>query len=154
MCIRDSVYELFVTANDGLNGIFMNVNIVVDNVAVENHAPAFNDSAPLDLTVGEDTNINWSIATVAGSDADGNTLTYSLGGADAARFQINAGTGELFFDYWPDYERPADPNADNTHDLSLIHLQMCIRDRDFFAPRYFGRRWRRAYERPGAGGRV
>lgn len=43
-------------------------------------------------------------------------VTWSLnGGADVARFSINAGTGALAFQVAPDFESPGDANADNVY---------------------------------------
>ena len=58
-----------------------------------------------------------AVTTVAASDVDGG-VTYSLaGGADAARFTINAGTGALSFVSAPDFEAPADVDGDNVYDV-------------------------------------
>ena len=66
------------------------------------------------------------------SDADGDTLSYSIiGGDDAAAFNLDAVSGALFFaeEYFNDFysgssdvplvERPADTNADNVYQLLL-----------------------------------
>ena len=45
------------------------------------------------------------LTTVAASDANGDTITYSIsGGADQAKFTINAATGALAFLSAPDFE--------------------------------------------------
>ena len=47
-----------------------------------------------------------------------NTVTYSLaGGADAARFNINAATGAVSFKVAPSYAAPDDAGADHAYDL-------------------------------------
>ena len=51
------------------------------------------------------------MTTVTASDADlpAQTLTYGItGGADAAHFILDAGTGELSFLAAPNYEAPTD----------------------------------------------
>ena len=49
------------------------------------------------------------MTTVAATDIDSPTLAYSIvGGADAARFQINVATGALSFVAAPDFEKPSD----------------------------------------------
>ncbi len=60
-----------------------------------------------------------AVTTVAASDLDaGTTITYSIvGGADAARFTINAATGVLSFVGAPDFEAPTDAGADNVYDV-------------------------------------
>lgn len=67
------------------------------------------------LTLSENSN---RVTTVQASDADlpAQTLTYSItGGADAARFSINALTGELSLIASPDFENPTDANRDNLY---------------------------------------
>ena len=57
-----------------------------------------------------------AVTTVAASDADGNPLVYSIsGGADAAKFTINASTGVLAFVTAPDFEIPTDADANNQY---------------------------------------
>lgn len=47
-------------------------------------------------------------------------ITYSIsGGADAAKFNINATTGVLTFKTAPDYEKPGDNNADNIYEVQV-----------------------------------
>ncbi|MBJ7440106.1 MAG: hypothetical protein JHD35_13895, partial [Sphingopyxis sp.] len=55
--------------------------------------------------------------TAVATDADGDAVTYSLSGADAALFDINATTGVVTFKNAPDFERPADANRDNVFDV-------------------------------------
>jgi VCBS repeat-containing protein len=58
--------------------------------------------------------------TITATDGDVNPLTYAIvGGADAARFTINAQTGVLSFVSAPDYEAPADAGANNVYDLTV-----------------------------------
>jgi alpha-tubulin suppressor-like RCC1 family protein len=78
---------------------------------------------PVIISDGGNTNVSLSVAenstsvsTVSATDADpGQTITYSLSGADAARFAIGATSGVLTFAAAPDYEAPADANADNVY---------------------------------------
>ena len=65
------------------------------------------------ISVAENTT---AVTTVAASDADGNPLAYSIGGgADAAKFTINASTGVLTFVTAPDFEIPTDADANNQY---------------------------------------
>src|SRR5262249_61908687 len=59
-------------------------------------------------------------ATVVATDPDlGTTLTYSIvGGADAAKFQIDA-SGNLTFKSAPNFENPTDAGGDNTYDVTV-----------------------------------
>ena len=54
-----------------------------------------------------------AVTTVTATDPDaGATLTYSIiGGADAAKFTINATTGVLTFVAAPNFEAPTDAGA-------------------------------------------
>ena len=57
---------------------------------------------------------------VAATDADGNTIIFSIsGGADAADFAINASTGDVTFVAPPDFEIPADANGDNIYLITV-----------------------------------
>jgi hypothetical protein len=70
-----------------------------------------------ELKVAENTT---AVTTVTAADPDaGQTLTFSIaGGADAARFQIDAGTGALSFVAPPVFEQPGDAGGDNVYDGS------------------------------------
>ena len=56
------------------------------------------------------------IAALAASDADGDALTYTLGGVDAAAFTLSA-AGELQFVEAPDFDLPRDGGMDNVYDV-------------------------------------
>jgi VCBS repeat-containing protein len=59
-----------------------------------------------------------AVTTVAATDAEGDALTYAIaGGADAARFRIDAATGELRFRSTPDFEAPRDAGRNNVYDV-------------------------------------
>ncbi|RZI81348.1 MAG: DUF4347 domain-containing protein, partial [Rubrivivax sp.] len=58
-----------------------------------------------------------AVTTVVATDANGDALTYSISGTDAARFSINSSTGVLTFTAAPDYETPTDSGANNVYDL-------------------------------------
>ena len=60
-----------------------------------------------------------SAFTVQASDADGDTLTYTIsGGDDASLFDISS-TGVVTFITAPDFEIPGDMNADNNYQLAV-----------------------------------
>src|SRR5207237_58698 len=65
-------------------------------------------------------------------DADGtaanNTITYSLSaGGDNALFDIDPTTGHVTFKVAPDYEAPADANADNAYQIT-VHANDGVHD--------------------------
>ncbi len=54
------------------------------------------------------------------NDNEGDGLNYEItGGADAARFSINAQTGVLSFNEAPDFENPADVGGDNAYEVEV-----------------------------------
>lgn len=82
-----------------------------------NSAPNFSD-ASLSATVQE--NDADTFLTLQATDADGDTLTYSVSGTDATAFAIDAATGDLRFSPAPDFEAPTDSGANNVYDLQGI----------------------------------
>jgi len=58
------------------------------------------------------------IYQASATDPDGDPITLSLSGTDAASFTIN-GTGEVRFASPPNFERPTDADADNVYLLQL-----------------------------------
>ncbi|WP_262510387.1 lectin-like domain-containing protein [Pontibacter arcticus] len=57
-----------------------------------------------------------TVTTVASTDAENNTRTYSIvGGADATKFAINATTGALTFVSAPNFEEPASSAGTNAY---------------------------------------
>lgn len=57
-----------------------------------------------------------AVTTVTATDAENDTLTYSIsGGADRLRFKINATTGLLELRTAPDFENPVDIGSNNTY---------------------------------------
>ena len=88
---------------------------------IANRAPAITApgaAATLALTQPEG---RAAVTTVGAVDADtGTLLLYSItGGADAALFSVDAGSGVLRFITAPDHESPQDANADNVYELTV-----------------------------------
>ncbi len=100
----DASYSLTVSVSDG-NGSSdsIDVTITVTNV---NEAPSFTEGSTATRTIAENTASGTNIGTaVAATDVDANTtLTYTLGGADAAAFRINSTNGRLKTRAALDYE--------------------------------------------------
>src|SRR5437773_1553648 len=83
------------------------LSVTVTNV---NEAPVITSNgggATAAVSVAENTT---AVATVTATDPDaGQTKTFSIsGGADAAKFNIVAGSGVLTFNTPPDFEAPTD----------------------------------------------
>ena len=109
----NNVYDVNVTASDGTNSATKAVAIAVTNV---NEAPTITSGAAASFAE----NGSGTVYTVAATDPDaGSTLTYSLSGADAALFNINATTGVVTFKSAPDYQAPADAGANNVYDVNV-----------------------------------
>ena len=113
----NNVYDVVVQVSDGTNTDSQAIAVTVTNL---------NDNAPVISSNGGGANASVSIAenstavtTVTASDADpGATLTYSIaGGADAAKFSIDATTGALSFVSAPDHETPTDAGGNNVYDV-------------------------------------
>ncbi len=82
----------------------------------DNAAPVFLEGDATTRTLPENSPGAYEIgAPVAASDADGDTLTYALGGADAQAFAIDASTGQLATR--PDYSY--DHEANPSHELAV-----------------------------------
>ena len=79
---------------------------------VNDNAPVF--TSPATASVEENQTAAY---TAVATDADGDDLTYSLSGTDAALFTINAATGVVSFNEAPDVEAPSDANGDNVYDI-------------------------------------
>lgn len=69
------------------------------------------------ISVAENTT---TVTTVTATDADPSpTLTYSISGADAARFTIGSSTGVLAFSPAPNFEGATDSGGNNVYDLTV-----------------------------------
>ena len=109
----NNVYDVNVTASDGTNSTTKAVAITVTNV---NEAPTITSGAAASFAE----NASGTVYTAAATDPDaGTTLTYSLSGADAALFDINATTGAITFKSSPNYEAPGDAGGNNVYDVTV-----------------------------------
>ena len=110
----NNVYEVTVKASDGTHTVTMDVTITVtdanDPPVVPDQDPGTTGDQNTQATreVAENTATGVDIgAPVAATDADSDTLTYSLGGMDAASFGIDTSTGQLQTKAALDYETKA-----------------------------------------------
>jgi Ca2+-binding RTX toxin-like protein len=110
----DNLYSVQVRASNGAFSDTQTLTVTVGNV---NEAPVITSNGGGDtaaLTVTENTA---AVGTVVAGDPEG-AVTYSIaGGADAALFTIDATTGALAFVTAPNFEAPADADADNVYDV-------------------------------------
>ena len=110
----NNVYELLIRASDGSLHTDQALTVSVGNV---NEGPVITSNgggASAAISVAENST---GATIVSAADPEGG-VTYAIaGGADAARFSINAATGELRFINAPNFEAPGDANADNIYDV-------------------------------------
>ena len=111
----DNVYELTITASDGANQASQSLSITVTNV---NEAPAF-ASASVSLDIDENDASFTHIVDSADDPDQGETLTYQLGGDDAADFNFDSSTRALSFKQTPDFESPTDQGANNVYQITI-----------------------------------
>jgi hypothetical protein len=91
-------YSATVTVSDGTASATQNITVNVTDVA-ENTGPVISGLAS-SVSVAEN---QTAVVTISASDANGDTLTYSLSGTDASSFSINS-SGVIAFNSAPDYE--------------------------------------------------
>ena len=60
------------------------------------------------------------VSTYAGSDPEGNAITWSVEGADADKFEIVETNGALTFEEAPNYEMPADAGGNNVYNVTVV----------------------------------
>ena len=100
-------YTVTVSVSDGNGGsdsITVTIN-VTDVSEGTNNVPVFTDGTTTTRSVAENTASGQNIGdAVAATDADNDTLTYSLGGTDAASFSIVTTSGQLQTSASLDYE--------------------------------------------------
>ena len=108
-------YDLIITATD-LGGNSTDLGLSINLLEIIGSAPEF-AQASVSLSVAENTTA--SLHQAAATDADGDTIAYSLTGIDSSLFTIDSGSGELGFNSPPDYEQPLDSDLDNTYDLTI-----------------------------------
>jgi len=106
----DNVYKVTVIVSDGVAKDAKDLEISVTNV---NEGPQL--LAQSAYTVEEN---NATVATITVSDSSGD-VAFSLSGTDSAAMTIGASTGVLAFAANPDFEAPADADADNVYNVTV-----------------------------------
>ena len=104
----DSTYTVIVVASDGTDAARITVTIEA-TAAPPNNPPVFSEGASTTRSVSEDAAAGANIGSpVTATDTDqGDTLTYALGGADAASFTIAAASGQMRTSATLDYDTKA-----------------------------------------------
>ena len=78
----------------------------------DNSDPSFVDGDSVTLTVDENTPAGGAVGNaVAATDPDGDTLTYSLSGDDAASFDITASTGQIIVGFGTNLDYESDTTS-------------------------------------------
>lgn len=116
----DNVYEVSIQASDGAG------NVTVQNLAVTildvNESPRITSNgagATASVNVVDGTTAV-TVVTATDPDLPPQTLSYAVtGGADAARFTINGGTGSLNFIALPSHASPTDADTDNVYHVTV-----------------------------------
>lgn len=110
----DNVYNFTVAVDDGNNGTAsQNIAVTVTDVNDNNSSPVITSGASASVAENQT-----SAISVVATDADGDTLTYSLSGTDASLFSVSS-TGVVTFNAAPDFETPADAGANNVYDVTV-----------------------------------
>ena len=97
-------YTVIVSVSDG-NGGSDSITVTIDITDVnENRAPVFSDGDTTTRSVAENIDSGKIGSAIAATDADNDTLIYSISGADAAAFRIVRKSGQLRIRAALDYE--------------------------------------------------
>ncbi len=90
---------------------------IIDGGRVNLHAPVFTGGAVATVAYAE--NITTAVTRVVATDTDaGQTVRFTLSGADAGQFSITP-AGVLMFNATPDYENPADMGGNNVYEVTI-----------------------------------
>jgi len=111
------IYDVQIRATDdgGLTAT-RDVSITVTDV-VNEHDPVFTSGTNFSA---EENQLQTGY-TPAATDADGDTVSFSInGGADAGKFSWDDVTGALVFRTAPDYENPTDSGGDRTYNVQIL----------------------------------
>ena len=118
-------YTVTVTATDPF-GISAEAAVTI-NVADVNEAPTITGSPAAAESFAENADVATELEDYDAEDQDDGetaTLTWSLTGADAGKFDIGNQTGgtpsELTFKATPNYESPGDADGDNDYEVTVV----------------------------------
>ncbi len=108
-------YTVTITVSDG-NGGEDEIKVTINVTDVdENRAPVFTDGSSTTRSVAENTEVGEDIGSAVGAtDADDDSLTYTLGGTDVSSFSIVSTSGQLQTNVALDYETKTSYKVDVT----------------------------------------
>jgi Ca2+-binding RTX toxin-like protein len=111
----DNIYEVVVKASDGAASDSQTILVQINNAGEAPVITSNGGGASGAFSVSEN-GVGSNVVTATG--ADPGQIRYSIvGGADQAKFTIDALTGELKFKAAPNFETPADAGGDNVYDV-------------------------------------
>ena len=97
------------------NAFYVALEAFTPSIVIDTRgAPVVTGAATASVQEGATGTVYTASATQAGS-----TLTYALGGADAALFNINESTGAVTFRSAPDFEAPGDVGDNNVYNIDV-----------------------------------
>ena len=120
----NNLYEVVVHANDGVQDSTQAVTLAVTDT--NDVAPTISSGA----TGGEAENAPLSNVVYDASATDPDTVgtvAFSLTGTDASLFAIDSATGEVTFLASPNFEAPADADANNLYEV-VVHANDGVQD--------------------------
>ena len=120
----DNTYLLTVTVSDGSLTDSENFTVKVTG----DTAPTINRSTTNYAVMENET----SAFTVSASDADGDTLTYSISSGDDSALMNISSTGVVTFITAPDFEAPSDANTDNNYQITVTVSDGSLSDSENF----------------------
>ncbi|MDR7028491.1 T1SS-143 repeat domain-containing protein [Rhizobium rosettiformans] len=91
--------------------------VVTLNVAAVNDAPVITSGSA--GSIDENAPASTIVYTAMATDVDGPSLTYSLGGDDADKFNIDQ-DGRVTFKTSPNFESPTDTGGNNVYDITVV----------------------------------
>ena len=114
-------YQVRIVVTDSGSPALSDTYDVIVNVADVNESPDITSTGSSHTTISkpEGTGPSDALATYAADDPEDDTLTWTLGGADAADFTINSSTGALRFQALTDYEDPRDQGTNNVYNVTV-----------------------------------
>jgi hypothetical protein len=118
----DNAYEVVVSASDGLLAAVQEISVTVTNAdeTPANRPPVITSGGGADTAETQLDEGTTGVGTVVASDPEGASVSYAIsGGTDAALLTLDPGSGALSFIAAPDYEHPADGNADNAYQVDV-----------------------------------
>lgn len=116
--VDTKAYNFDVVATDGKLSSTQKVTVNVTDV---NEAPTFAAAANASMTVAENSTATITNSAAMATDVDSSdTITYSLSGADSAKFSVNSSTGAISFATGADFEALGSAAKSNVYSVNLV----------------------------------